>query len=150
MNSDSLFSTPETKKCILLVDDEHPVLTVALAILSTMSWDVVTAHCGEEAVDTFKALVARNRKPECVILDLTMPGGLSGFETLQKIKALDDEVPVIACSGYFEDNARELCRALGFADALEKPYTPDSLTTTVRRCIARQPEPDDSFSSSVL
>lgn len=150
MNSDLLFSNSDSKGCILLVDDEHAVLTVALAILSTMSWKVVTAHSGEEAVDTFKTLLAEKRKPECVILDLTMPGGLSGFETLQQIKALDDDVPVIACSGYFEDNARELCRALGFADALEKPYTPDTLTTVVRRAIARQQDNEDAYSSSTL
>jgi CheY-like chemotaxis protein len=137
MNPDTTHPHTTGRGCILLVDDEGAVLTVGQAILSTTAFQVITARSGEEAVDTFKALVAEGRKPHCVILDLTMPGGLSGFETLQELRAIDANIPVIACSGYFEDNAHDLCCALGFTEALEKPYTADSLTAVVRRFGAR-------------
>jgi CheY-like chemotaxis protein len=135
------------KGCILLVDDEGAVLTVGQAILSTTSFQVITARSGEEAVETFRVLNAEGRKPACVILDLTMPGGLSGFETLQELRSMDENIPVIACSGYFEDNAHDLCCALGFSEALEKPYTPDSLTSIVRRFGTRHSSGDDSAHS---
>ena len=56
------------------------------------------------------------------------------MESLQK---LDPDISVIACSGYFQEDARDLCQAIGFTDVLQKPYTLENLVATVRRGLAR-------------
>ncbi|MCB1212522.1 MAG: hypothetical protein KDK97_24570, partial [Verrucomicrobiales bacterium] len=43
--------------------------------------------------------------------------------------------PVIACSGYFQEDARDLCRAIGFAEILSKPFSPDVLGSVMRRAL---------------
>ena len=75
--------------------------------------------------------------PTLLVLDLTMPGGMSGLETLQAIQATYPGIGVIACSGFLEESAHELCTALGFMGCIEKPYTTELLTSTVRRCLAK-------------
>jgi CheY-like chemotaxis protein len=57
---------------------------------------------------------------------------------MESIQQADPAITVIACSGYFQEDARDLCQAIGFADVLQKPYTLDHLVNTVRRCMSRQ------------
>jgi CheY-like chemotaxis protein len=121
----------------MLVDDEPALRTVGRAILSTLDVRVITASSGEDAL----ALLADAHKdaalPNVMLLDLTLPGGMSGLETFELIKALYPTLPVIACSGFFGDGASEIIQHVGFADMLAKPYTPDALITMVRRVLMR-------------
>jgi CheY-like chemotaxis protein len=126
-----------TSSVVLVIDDEPQVLAVGRAVLASQGFEVVCASSGDQAVELLvHAVTTGNRYAACV-LDLTMPGGLSGFEVLDQLHQIDPELPVIACSGYFQEDARELCQAIGFYDVLGKPYTPDILCTAVRRAIAR-------------
>lgn len=120
---------------VLVVDDEASVLCVSEAILKTVGIDVETAESGDEAVEKIRERAKDNRKYAAVILDLTMPGGPSGFEVLEAIHEIDPVLPVIACSGYFQEDARELCRSIGFAEVLAKPHSPDALNSLVRRVV---------------
>ncbi|MCB1227367.1 MAG: response regulator [Verrucomicrobiales bacterium] len=124
---------------ILVVDDEPSVLAVAQAILQTIGQSPATADNGEDARRWLETRVAQGKTVHLIILDLTMPGGPSGFETLEALRAIHPEVPVIACSGYFQDSARELCRGLGFTDILSKPYRPEALLRIVRHHLLEAP-----------
>ena len=53
-------------------------------------------------------------------------------------------MPVIACSGYFQDDARELCQAIGCYDIISKPYNFDVLGGCVRRAVNGLPAEDVS------
>ena len=125
---------------LMLVDDEPALLMVGRAILSTLNLRVETASSGEDAIEKLQADEADSRLPDLILLDLTMPGGMSGIETLEQIKAKFPSIAVIACSGFFGDGAAELCQHVGFADMLAKPYTPESLVTVVRRVLVRATE----------
>ncbi|MBL9130150.1 MAG: response regulator [Verrucomicrobiaceae bacterium] len=127
--------------CVLIVDDEQGVLAVGKAVLSSAGFEVVCAHCGELAVELMRHAQGHGGRYSAVILDLTMPGGPSGFDVLTMMMEIDPSVTVIACSGYFQPDARALCRALGFYDVLAKPYNVDALCTVVRRAIVRAPDP---------
>lgn len=122
---------------VLVVDDEPQVLAVAKAILDAHSFDVLVTDSGETALNMLAQPASGDQRIELVILDLTMPGGLSGFEVLEEMRRMDASLPIIACSGYFQENARDLCQAIGFSDILPKPYTLDHLVATVRGCLAR-------------
>ncbi len=123
---------------VLVVDDEPHVLAVAKAILEAHGFDVTTTDSGEMALHMMKDAQCHDRRFVVVILDLTMPGGMSGFEVMEAILEIDADAAVIACSGYFQEDARDLCQAIGFSDVLQKPYTLDHLCATVRRCLIRE------------
>ena len=117
---------------VMIVDDDNALLTVGRAILSTMKLDIILAHSGEEAL----ALLESSKcNPDLILLDLAMPGGLSGLETFDQLQLLRPEKPVIACSGFFGDGAEDMCRHVGFAGMLPKPYTAESLVSIVRRIL---------------
>ncbi len=122
---------------ILVVDDEPQVLAVAKAILESYSFEVHITDCGEKALHLLSSNTPNHERYALVLLDLTMPGGKSGFEVMEDIQRMDPEMPVIACSGYFQEDARDLCQAIGFTDVLQKPYSLEHLVATVRRAIAR-------------
>jgi CheY-like chemotaxis protein len=122
---------------ILVVDDEPHVLAVAKAILDSHGFDVTVTDSGSHALALLREAVAQNNRFAVMVLDLTMPGGLSGFEVMEAIQQADPNTMVVACSGYFQEDARGLCQAIGFAEVLQKPYTLDHLVNTVRRCLAR-------------
>lgn len=122
---------------ILVVDDEPQVLAVAKAILNAHSMDVVVSESGEEALNLFTERLQTPNRFSVVVLDLTMPGGLSGFEVMEQLQKLDPDLSVIACSGYFQEDAADLCQAIGFTDVLKKPYALEHLVATVRRGLVR-------------
>jgi CheY-like chemotaxis protein len=127
--------------CVLVIDDEPGVLAVSRAVLVSQGFEVACASAGDQAVELLIQASQNGHRYAACVLDLTMPGGLSGFDVLDQLHQVDPELPVVACSGYFQEDARELCRSIGFYDVLSKPYTPDLLCTTVRRAIARAVEP---------
>jgi len=66
---------------------------------------------------------------------------MSGFETMEALSQIDPGIRVIACSGFFQDGALELCRSIGFTNILAKPYTPDSLLGIIRKTLHEPPPP---------
>lgn len=130
-----------TSSVVLVIDDEPQVLAVGRAVLTSQGFEVACASSGDQAVELLMHAVSNGHRYAACVLDLTMPGGLSGFDALDQLHQIDPELPVIACSGYFQEDARELCQAIGFYDVLGKPYMPDALCTAVRRAIARVADP---------
>jgi CheY-like chemotaxis protein len=133
---------------ILVVDDEPHVLAVAKAILDAHGFEVTVTDSGSHALALLKQAADEGRPFSLMVLDLTMPGGLSGFEVMEGVQATTPEVPVVACSGYFQEDARGLCQAIGFAEVLQKPYTLDHLVNTVRRCLSRHPMAERTYNST--
>ncbi len=124
---------PPVQGTILVVDDEPSVLAIAAAILNTVDIRPLKARNGEEAIEAVRRELEQGRRVGTAVLDLTMPGGLSGFETLEALRQLDPGIKVIACSGFFQESALELCQSIGFTHILAKPYTPESLLGIIRR-----------------
>jgi DNA-binding NtrC family response regulator len=122
---------------ILVVDDEPHVLTMACTMLDSQGFKVTGCHSGEAALVLIESAMQLPAPFSVLVLDLTLPGGMSGFDTLEAVQRLDPNMAVIACSGYFQEDARDLCQAIGFADILQKPYSIESLCAIVRRCLAR-------------
>ena len=74
---------------ILWCDDEIDLLQPYIIYLKGKNYDVRVASNGEDAIDALAEAV-----PDIVFLDENMPG-MSGLETLQEIKRLHPEVPVV-------------------------------------------------------
>lgn len=123
---------------VLIVDDEPHVLAVGKAVLEAHGFEAVAVRTGEEALELVRGGLEGGQRFTVAILDLTMPGGASGFEVLEWLRSCDPRLPVIACSGYFQEDVRELCQAIGFVDVLHKPFNLESLCLVVRRAMVQE------------
>lgn len=133
------FATRATVR-VLIVDDEPHILTVGKAVLEAHCFETLAARTGEEALAIVRQGLQTGERVTVAILDLTMPGGASGFEVLEWLRACDPALPVIACSGYFQGDVRELCQAIGFVDVLHKPFNLETLGVSVRQAVAQGTE----------
>ena len=125
---------PNGSSRILFVDDDTLVRAMASAMLESQGWQVFQACNGEEATQLFTFCSTQRMPVAVVIMDIILPGGMNGIDTMQKLRALDPEVRIIASSGYFEVDGRAQCQSIGFSDVLPKSYSPEQLSSTLLRC----------------
>ena len=113
---------------ILIVDDVHENLHVLMNILRD-DYAIGAATCGEKALE----LARQEPQPDLILLDIKMPG-MDGYSVLSelKIEPRTTDIPVIFVTGMTEaaDEARGL--ALGVADYITKPVSPDLLKARIR------------------
>jgi CheY-like chemotaxis protein len=103
---------------VLIVDDEEPVRIVAAAALRRHGLAPIVASDGNEALRLYSE---QPTPPLAVLLDLTMPG-LSGEETLRRLRVLNPTLRVIVMSGYSEQDTMRRCADLGVSDFMAKPF----------------------------
>ncbi len=122
----------ETETRVLIVDDEQAMQVLASAIVNRAGHRSTSVGSGEEAVAEFKNAIEEGDPYTVVVMDLALPGGISGLEATIAIKQVSDSAKVIVSSGYLEQNARSAALEHGFAGILPKPYTADRLATELR------------------
>lgn len=105
----------------LIVDDEKGIRGALAGVLSDEGWETVEAKNGKEGIQKFI-----KERPDLVLLDVWMPG-MDGIQTLQKIKELNDEVPIVIMSGHGSIETAVKTTKLGAFDFLEKPLSIDKL-----------------------
>lgn len=124
---------------ILLVDDEPVLRAMVGTVLISQGWEVLNASSGEEAEQLLKYCVSRHTPVDVVILDLILPGGISGMEAVQVLRQIQPGVRVVASSSFFaSDDSKSSCMNLGFDDILPKPYSATDLAAAMERN-ARKP-----------
>ncbi len=106
---------------ILVMDDDRRVRRLMMRFLSTLGYEVEIAPDGQEAIRLFAAALRRRKPFHVVILDLTVPGGMGGRETIARLKELSD-VRALVSSGYSEDRVLSDFREYGFGGAVIKPF----------------------------
>jgi PAS domain S-box-containing protein len=112
---------------ILVMDDELPIREIARASLSHLGYEVDTAEHGNEALEKFQTARNQGRPYTAVIMDLTVPGGMGGKETIKRLLDIDPKVQAIVSSGYSHDPVMANYRDFGFVGVVEKPYKISSL-----------------------
>lgn len=114
---------------IFIVDDDPSVRAALAVVLSGEGFEVTSFVEGE----TFLA-VARSRTPECVLIDIHLPGG-SGLEVLRRLDAQRYPAPILVISGRGDiPTAVEAIRN-GALDFIEKPFDAVAVATRVRGAI---------------
>jgi DNA-binding response OmpR family regulator len=109
---------------ILLVDDEERILNFLKTKLKMLSYDVILASNGVEALDQ-----VREQEPDLLVLDVMMPKK-DGFETLKELRTFSP-VPVIMLSARGDDSDRIKGLELGADDYIAKPFNPDELIARI-------------------
>jgi CheY-like chemotaxis protein len=125
---------------ILVMDDEDVVRRLAARMLTPLGYEVVGAHDGQEALERYAAARSAGRGFAAVVMDLTVPGGLGGLETIGRLRALDPEVRAIVSSGYSSDPVMANFAQHGFKGVLAKPYLAADLREAIARVLRDVPE----------
>ena len=116
------FSDPDHRPRILVMDDEEQIRDITQAILEKFGFETTLAENGEEAVEKFKAALDKGQPFQGVLLDLTIPGGMGGKETCEKILAMDPHASILVSSGDSGDSLMNDFKEYGFKGILPKPY----------------------------
>lgn len=117
---------------ILLVEDEAPVCDLVSRLLVRYGYRVLSANDAAEAIEVW-----RNNKNEIALLltDLVMPNHMNGRELAETLWAEQPELKVIFTSGYSADIVGKDFKLEPELNFLQKPYHPQMLAMTVRRCL---------------
>jgi len=124
---------------ILVVDDERNVHYSFRRVLGN-EYEIVSAFSGTDALQQLAAAA-----PQLVLMDVRMPGR-DGLDTLQEIKRLYPELPVIMMTAFVSAETAIRSTTLSAEDYLVKPFDIDSLkqliATTLQRCKPQPPSAD--------
>ena len=116
---------------LLLMDDQEPIREVAREMLSLLGYEVDVARDGEEAIELYRLAKKSDDPYTAVILDLTVPGGMGGKETILKLVEMDPKVRAIVSSGYSNDPIMSDYKRHGFSGVVAKPYSAEELSWTL-------------------
>jgi CheY-like chemotaxis protein len=119
---------------ILLMDDEQMIRDVAGMMLEKLGYEVEYSVDGAHALETYRTSTTPF---DAVILDLTVPGGKGGRETISELLSLDPSARVIVSSGYSNDPTLADYEQLGFAGVIVKPYDIEELGKILQIVLAR-------------
>ena len=114
---------------ILWVDDEIELLKAHIIFLQKKGYEVTTVSNGTDAIDQ-----CRQQTFDLIMLDEMMPG-LSGLETLQRIKEILPATPVVMCTKSEEENIMDQAIGSKIADYLIKPVNPSQILLTLKKNI---------------
>ncbi len=106
---------PRGRRRLLVVDDEPEIRDVLAEYLQGKGFEVLQAAGGEDAIRRLPEF-----RPQVVLLDINMPG-LTGVETLRRIKSLPEQAAVIMVSGIEDLETARQTLALGASDYVTKP-----------------------------
>ena len=113
---------------ILWADDEITLLKPHILFLNEKGYDVITAISGDEALD----IVKENKNLNAVLLDENM-SGLSGLDTLLKIKQVSKDLPVIMITKSEEEHIMDDAIGGKIADYLIKPVNPNQILLSLTK-----------------
>ncbi len=108
---------------ILIMDDEPLVLDMAGAAVRRLGYAATLSRSGAEAIVQYQIGLDSGRRFDAVILDLTVPGGSGGPETLARLRQIDPGVRAALSSGYTDHPAVTDWAGAGFAAFIAKPYS---------------------------
>ncbi len=107
---------------ILVMDDEEIIRELAYEMLSSLGYDVTTVKDGSQAIDYYKKAIELNEPYDLVIMDLTIPGGMGGNETMKNLLKIDPDIIAVVSSGYSNDPIMANFKEYGFRGIIPKPY----------------------------
>jgi CheY-like chemotaxis protein len=121
---------------ILVMDDEDMILEITIRILSKAGYEVEVVKKGEDVLERLNATKDSDSSFSAVIMDLTVPGGLGGRETLPLLREVDGEIPVLVSSGYSSDAVMSDPATHGFDGSVAKPFRAKELLAELSRVLS--------------
>jgi two-component system, response regulator RegA len=119
---------PDTTRSLLIVEDDDRLRSRLASALRDRGFDTRGASDYDSAVEAAKA-----DSPEYVLVDLRMPGPMSGLDVIREIKAIDPATVVVVLTGYGSIATAVEAVRLGASDYLTKPADVDQIVAALSR-----------------
>ncbi|RMD87053.1 MAG: PAS domain-containing hybrid sensor histidine kinase/response regulator, partial [Calditrichaeota bacterium] len=120
---------------VLLMDDEKVIREIGNEMLSSFGLQVTLAQDGKETIEKYKMEMQNNNPFDLVILDLTIPGGMGGKETIKELQKIDKNVKAVVSSGYSNDPVMANYESYGFKGMVVKPYRMADMYSTLKEVL---------------
>jgi two-component system, cell cycle sensor histidine kinase and response regulator CckA len=108
---------------ILVIDDEEMILSVVGTMLNSLGYECAVAQDGVSGCHKYVRAKEDGTPFAAVLLDATIPNGVSGEEALKLLLEADPNARVILCSGYADNDLINKAEQLGFKAFLAKPFS---------------------------
>ena len=115
---------------VLVIEDQEDLAALYESVLAKDGFEVSKAYTGEEGLALFE-----DNGADAVMLDMTLPE-MHGVQTLQAIRNLNANVPVVVVTGETSDETRRQCERLGVQKYLTKPADYRDILSAIRRALA--------------
>lgn len=133
IGKDSRLSRKVVDGSVLLIEDEEMVRFITSNLLEHYNFQVLEAKSGEEGVEIF----TKNKDSiKLVICDLVMPG-IDGWHTLEKIKEINPDIPIILASGYDQSYVMKSPQKIMPDAFLSKPYGAKALQQAIKEAFSK-------------
>ena len=133
---DAAPDAPVSQPRILVLEDDPLVRNLIVRNLAGQGFEVTESAEGAETVRLYQENMNQGRVFDLVVLDLSIPNGMGGVRTMEKLRQLDPDVLAIVSSGYSDDPVMAKPAAYGFAAVLPKPYEPADMVRLVRNVLS--------------
>ncbi len=130
------FITGEGK--VLLMDDDLNIRYLIGQMLEYIGYRVRLAQDGNELLDLYRQARESGDPFDVVILDLTVPGGKGGRETILELLEMDPKCKAIVSSGYSNDPVMADYQKYGFSGVVTKPYKINELAEAINKVVAKK------------
>ena len=128
------------KARILVIDDEAAIRESLKMTLEYEGYEFIGAATGQEGL----ALVERDA-PDLVLLDVKMPG-MDGLEVLDRLRAMNEQLPVLVISGHGTISTAVEATRKGASDFIEKPFASERILVSLKNALDKQRLSDENRS----
>ena len=129
---------------VVVVEDDRNIADLVELYLRQEGYRVVQAPTGERGIEA-----VRDQRPQMVILDVGLPGGMDGLEVCRRLRSASD-VPILMLTARDGEIDRVLGLELGADDYVTKPFAPRELVARVRAILRRTDSPQRAAEADVL
>ncbi len=126
---------------LLVIEDEEEIREILEKMLTHLGYEADFTSDGAEAITLYHQAQQSGVPYVAAIMDLTIPGGLGGKETIRQLKALDPSVVALVSSGYSNDPVMADPEHYGFKGIVVKPYNLSDLGKALHRVVGMSSEP---------
>src|SRR5947207_9525338 len=128
------------KSRILVIDDEAGIRDSLRMTLEYDGYEFIGASTGQEGL-----AIAEREAPDLVLLDVKMPG-MDGLEVLDRLRALNEALPVVVVSGHGTISTAVEATKKGAFDFIEKPFASERVLVSVRNALDQRRLKDENRS----
>jgi len=121
---------------VLVMDDEESIRLLVGEMLRHLGYEVQCVAEGKEALECYQEAYHTHQPFNAVILDLTVPGGLGGKDTVEQLRQFDPQVKAIVTSGYSNDPVLSRYSTFGFHGVVAKPFRLAELSQVLHQITA--------------